>query len=266
MAISYFLCLIEDPKFKFDACHNESAVAKEVTMSFTITKPNIAVVHDQHWASNGRLKSELLMKVENDFERTLALNMMLHDAVLNNVNSMFYLTMSLTENEESYFWIEMTTLMKAVDILGCSKNSENNILFSVVNWAYLTCPSIFETGKCSRKAHGFDDILPDGTHPLGKAGEWLTDTTLSVIMAEYSLRIIENENHGNYSTWENALKNPYTAKLLDFSPLPETPHLNHLVTSYYLCPFHDLELLNQTFFTREFHDYLSYSDSPYLLK
>lgn len=266
MSISYFLCLIDDPKFKFDSCLDESATAKEVTMSFTITKPNIAVVHDQHWASNGRLNIELLLKVKNDFDRMLALNMMLHDAVLNNVDAVFFLTMSLSENEETSYWIEMETLMKSIDVLGCSKDSENSILFSVVNWAYLTCPSIIENRKCHRRAHGFDDILPDGTHPIGKAGKWLTDTTLSVIMAEYSMRILNNQNHGNFSTLEYALNNPYTAKLLELTSLDESLHLNDLVHSYYLCPYHDLQVLNQTYFTQNFHTHLSHSDSPHLLK
>merc|ERR1712232_1382602 len=202
----------------------------------------------------------------------LSMNLMIDNAEKNGVDGIFYHTLSLSDDSDSVansdYYVEMQRLMVVIDFLGCEKHDHKSVLFTVIDWALLVCPTV-ETGKCPQKAHGFDAILPDGTHPKGESGDWLGYNALALIMAETSLRLLPSDKGGDdFSTWDEALTNPFSEQLLALAPPDGDPELTELISSYYVCPdvthngqYHDFGPLAHRLEVTEFPDFKSYKDS-----
>merc|ERR1712086_733128 len=150
--------------------------------------------------------------------------------------------------------------MKTIDTLACSKDDERSIRMTVVDWAYLICPGIVGHDECVQEAHGFDQILPDESHPSGDSGLWLTKELLALIVADIAQHLLPDEE-GSYSSFTEALTNPISEQLLTLAPPDENPELRKLVAGYYLCPNTNEVELQEKFNDRNTESYASYRDS-----
>jgi hypothetical protein len=275
-AIAYFACLSEDPNYKYEHCDGiQSEDPGHVMDSIRMTNPDTIVIHDGHWAHEDEAwnKESLwpdLMWMATMFDKVFAFNMMLKEAAAVETKSMFFLTMSADHNSKTMsekYNGEMSALLKTVDTLHCSPDDETSVRLSVVDWARLTCPTIGdETKKCPR-VHHFKEILPDGQHPSGDSGLWLTRQTLAITMGQISEHSLPEE-FGTFESWEEGMENPISKQLLELSPSDGDDALQGLVTSYWVCPYMDYHQLEHDFkkLKRDgFHHYKSYRDSKYAI-
>jgi len=264
-AIVFWLCKSQDPSYQFDnlLCDQfyDPQLVHGVMDSFQTTKPNIVAIHDQHWFRED-LESEgventldqpivLIPPAEHDryfimdrFVRILSFNIMASDALYNGADSIVYMTQSPDVGEdkenrmasENYF-SEIDAIHDALTILSCSDSHDSfsrRINVTVVDWAKLICPHIGDYTVCEKyNVHGFDDILPDGWHPYGESGEWLTRIALSIVLGSYGVE------RGYYTTFNESLQNPMSEQLLTLAPPDGNPPLEDLVTNFTICPYDD---------------------------
>ncbi len=289
-AITYWLC--KHPSYRYDFCDTVEKMEKvrKVMNSFK-TKPNIVAIHDQYWAmdrpdSTEKEPSKAQIFADSTFDRVLAFNLMVSDALDNGVDSIVYLTrspclMCTGEKASKQYIQEIDSFMAAIDTLACSDDVSVNddglegevfdddddkvlttmrrsMKVGIVDWAKLICPHIGDGNRCPKfDVYGFDDILPDNQHPYGDSGEWLTRRTLSIVLAKYGI------DHGYYSSLDDALGNPMSTQLLTPAPSDGYPPLEDLLTSFTICPYDDLKQLEDDLNMREEKNYKSFRDSAY---
>ena len=98
MAINYFACLSEMYS-EDDVCRFENFESKHpqlIVSSFEVTKPDVVVIHDAHWSSGLPGGKDLNpVELHRDFEKVLAFNMLMKNAMENGVESVFFLTTKL---------------------------------------------------------------------------------------------------------------------------------------------------------------------------
>jgi hypothetical protein len=155
---------------------------------------------------------------------------------------------------------EINYFMEMVDTLSCDTfDDSKGINVSVLDLAKLICPTVADPGKICKKynVHGFDNILPDGRHPYGDSGLWLSREVLAVVLAHYG---VENNY---YSTFDEALKNPLSEQLLTLAPPDGDPALKDLITTYRICPYEDLSQLEEDTANKSYSLHSSYRDSEY---
>jgi hypothetical protein len=79
-------------------------------------------------------------------------------------------------------------------------------------------------------------------------------------IAKYSLP----DEFGLYSSWDEAIANPISKEMLKLAPPDGDPFLQDIVSSYYLCPYKDLEKLEKDYDEKSFpKKYKSYKDSAH---
>ena len=250
-AIGYYACSSDNPDFNYDdvcSLGNEE-IQDMVLESFSATKPDTVVIHDTHWWYNDIIDGSKFghqVPLESDFDKVFAFNMMVKDAFINGAQSIVYMTFSASDKESgaptSAYTVEMNKLMKTIDALSCEEGSPNSLVLAVFDWALLTCPTLQTTGECPREAHGFDDILPDGTHPSGDSGDWLVANFLNAVVADLSYMVLSRylKYDGLYETyasdWQSAKLNPYSQHLGDQYAPDDGPPLEGLLHNYVICP------------------------------
>lgn len=269
--IAYYACESTDPKYQYQRCKELSQEPTQTREVFKNIHPDIAMIHDQHWHTDYDENPDNFA-LKTAFDRMLSVNLMIDNAISNGVDGIFFYTVSISDDSDNIenegYYEEMQNLMEVIDFLGCDKDDNNSILFSVVDWGRLVCPTV-ETGKCPQKAHGFDEILPDGTHPSGESGEWLTYNALSLVMSETALRLLPNNKGGkDFKSWDDAMTNPINKQVLALAPPDNNPPLEDLISSYYICPDiqkqggkHNFSPLEQKHSKTTFPKYNSYKDN-----
>ena len=256
-AISYYSCLSSEDTYQNPECQDlkENDAAQKVLSSFRATSPNAVVIHDTHWL---RLSKEESFALPTMFQKVLAFNNMANDAANNGADSIFYLTLSPLGGKQEMYSIEMNDFLRTMDTLVCSNDDHSDgVRVSVVDWAKLTCPTIGNAEKCNKQAHGFENILPDGTHPSGESGMWLTRTILAIIIEE----ITQHELLDKYDI--SPMGNPISTKLLTLAPPDGNPALADIVSSFYICPYSDSRKLEEHYNTLVFRDYTRYEEDPH---
>lgn len=273
-AIAYFVCNSKDPKYQYDHCNGfQSNEPGHVMASIRVTKPDTVVVRDSHWAKESEpwnkdsLQADL-MWLPTLFDKVLAFNIMLEEVIHARCDNLFKLTISVdknTKHNNEMYSAEMDVFMRTIDTLACSKHDERSVRVTLFDWAKLTCPTIGNVDKHCPKVHGFSNILPDGQHPSGDSGLWLTRVTLAIIMAQISQNSLPKE-FGTFSSWDEGFENPISKQLLELSPA-EDVHMKDLVTSYYLCPYADYSSLERDFDKKQinFKNATSYRDSEHAI-
>lgn len=269
--VAYFACESTDPKYQYQRCNELSKEPVSTREAWENYKPDIAMLHDQHWHTDyDENKDNFALKTA--FDRMLSVNLMVDNALRNGLEGIFFYTVSISDDSDNIenegYYGELQALMEVVDFLGCDKDDDNSILFSIIDWGKLVCPTV-ETGKCPQKAHGFDEILPDGTHPEGESGEWLSNNALALVMEETALRLLPNNKGGkHFKTWDDAIANPISKQALILAPPDNKPPLEDLVSSYYICSDiqtkggkHDFGPLESKFSKMNFPKYGSYKDN-----
>mmetsp|Transcript_15017 Transcript_15017/g.17470 ORF Transcript_15017/g.17470 Transcript_15017/m.17470 type:complete len:997 (+) Transcript_15017:158-3148(+) len=250
-SINFYVCNSEHPDYDYsEECNNfESSIPREVLMAISLTKPDVLTFHDSYWGVSDVSNKNDQIALVTDFEKILAFNLMLEDATSNGVKDIIYLTLSANDHNKKIlpedYWKEMHILMKTVETLRCSADSENSIGLTVVDWSYLTCPTLLasaDSPQCPSEAHGFSNILPDGQHPEGKSGDWLSKTALALAMADVAMKL-PAEDYGDYSTWEKALTNTISTQLLEMTPPDNNPPIEDLIHQFHICPQFDLSAL-----------------------
>ena len=242
-AISYFVCIDHYDEYpecaKYDADPMETE-KDQVLSSFKLTRPDVVTIHDTHFVQ----KSDDIFKLPRLYDKALAFNAMAMDAMANGAQTIFYLTQSMKSESNdnlSRYNDEVTYFMQVVDALGCHEGDENSIRVSVINWAELTCPEIVEGSKtCAKEQHGFDDILPDDSHPFGDSGLWLTRESLAMVLEQVTQNFLPEEFHT-----QTPFENPASAALLDLAPPDDAPPLEELMFNYYFCTTTDYAALKE---------------------
>jgi len=243
-AISYFACLSTHPNYQYKQCKQFTKNTPSIVLdSFKSTKPNVVVVHDSHLANGEEISDEPeKMGLKTRFEQIMAFNIMIDEAVKAKVEHMIFLTLSRVFGKTfDAYYNEMDLVMKVVDVLACPKGDPSGMWLTVVDWAKFVCPTM-DSEECPKSVHGFDDILPDNIHPLGDSGLWLTREALAMSLAEISKYSLPDE-FGSYSTWDESIANPISANLLKLAPPDGEPTFEDLVSTYYVCPYKNLEKL-----------------------
>lgn len=260
-AIKYWICKsCYVIRYSFcDGFHNErDGTIKSEVYSLETTKTDVITIHDMHWA----LRTN---ELPTSFDRILAFNILVADAIVNGANSIYYLNQSpcvLGHGNDAYemYKQEINYFMEMVDTLSCDTfDDSKGINVSVLDLAKLICPTVADPGKICKKynVHGFDNILPDGSHPYGDSGLWLSREVLAVVLAHYG---VENNY---YSTFDEALKNPLSEQLLTLAPPDGDPALKDLITTYRICPYEDLSQLEEDTANKSYSLHSSYRDSEY---
>jgi hypothetical protein len=216
-----------------------------VLRSFLDTKPNAVVIHDQTWAFAKKSKKNHI-GLPSLFDKILAFNMMISDALQNDVASIYYLTKSprsgvLGVGSDAEYTTELILFQQMADTLACqnSNKESHGVRVVLVDWARLICPNISETGTvCKRSVHGFEDILPDGVHPVGESGEWLSKQILAIVLADMAM--IDSDHT---MSWDEAMEIPVNHHLLQLAPADNQPPLHDLITAHTLCPYHNISQL-----------------------
>jgi hypothetical protein len=264
-AIAYFACLSTHPKYRYDQCHEFTIDTPTVVLeSFERTRPNVVVIHDgHHFRDDDQYGEEAAkMGLATFFEKIMAFNIMMNEAKKSGVEHIFYFTLSRTEmNLTHYYFREMNIIMQMVDILGCPKGDPSGIWMTVLDWAKLVCPDI-EKERCVQNQHGFNMILPDRIHPSGDSGLWLSREALGLVVAEVA-RYSLPDKFGLFSSWGEAIENPITKKMLNLAPPDGDPSLKDIVSRYYLCPYKDLNALEEAYNQASFPNFTSTEDSGY---
>ena len=136
-------------------------------------------------------------------------------------------------------------MINLLNFFGCSEDSKDRLEFTIVDWGYLTCPTMYKTGKCPDSAHGFNPILPDGVHPSTwePSGKWLSDTVLMLVMNKIAMMLPSKKRDHYFSSWNDAMENPISAQLLEITNVDDNPPLEDLVTSFSICPILDIDKL-----------------------
>ena len=275
-SIAYYACENDNPDFDFSvACgRGDEKVGAQVTQTFSITKPDSVVIHDSHWFFDDKdIKGAMGYQVPlyTDFDKTFAFNRMAKDALYNGAQSIVFLTMSASDENigtdnppPAAAIIELNKLMKTIEVMSCSATDPDSIALVVFDWALLTCPTLRTTGKCPDAAHGFDNILPDGLHPLDKAGEWLVSNFLQAMLADVS-KMLDGKLSGDFSTWASAKLNPYTQHLAAENPPDDNPPLEDLIHNYIICPVTNDYYLKDQMDKLEGKTYTSWKDFSYPL-
>ena len=267
-AIAYFPCLSSEPAYQDPECHHfTSDIPQKVLSGFPITEPDAVVIHDTHWQRGAEAPPDCHGHEEEDpftlptlFHKVLAFNNMAKVAVDIGAQNVFYLTLSSTKKRISQMYFdEMNDFLSTVDTLACSEKDDSGIRVTVIDFAKLICPEIGMAHRCKRQAHGFKNILPDGIHPSGESGLWLTRTLLAIIIDEMTQHHLQNKQ--DFST----MGNPISKKLLTLAPLDGNPALTDIVSSYYLCPYSDSKKLEAHYNATVFRNYTRYDKNPHLL-
>ena len=248
-ALAHYICLSPDESFHHENCSTPSFVSQTVLSSFQDTRPDAVVIHDQLWAFEythwkfGDESGEKRIGLSSTFEKILAFNLMLSDALQNRVGSIYYLTKSphkgvLGVGLDPDYAVELNLFRKMTSILACPsrKSKSNGIQVVLVDWARLICPNIARIGTvCKRSVHGFRDILPDDVHPYGKSGEWLAKQVLNIVLADMVLLKSDQT-----SSWTEAMDNPVNKHLKQLAPPDNKPPLSNLIMRHTLCPHSNL--------------------------
>ncbi|KAL7488436.1 hypothetical protein ACHAW6_014009 [Cyclotella cf. meneghiniana] len=222
-SIAHYLCLSPDESRGRQFCSEPSIVSRTVLGSFQDTKPNAVVIHDQTWAFTSAKENHI--GLPSLFDKILAFNMMISDALHNEVASIYYMTKSphrgvLGVGLDRNYATELKLFQQMTDTLACQNRNVGNhrICVVLVDWARLICPNISEEGTvCERTVHGFEDILTGNIHPMG----------------ESDMAMIESDNN---MTWDEAMEIPVKHHHLQLAPSDNQPPLHDLITAYTLCP------------------------------
>jgi len=270
-AIAYFICLSEDPKYQYEHCLGfDIDKPGNVMESIQVSKPDVIVIKDAHWAGesgpwNDEALQVNLMWLPTTFDKVLAFNIMLGEAVRNKADTMFFMTMSTNRNSRSLsekYNNEKSIFMQTVDTLGCSQDDPSSVRLTMLDWARLNCPSIGDPTVECPIVHGFKDILPDGQHPSGESGLWTTRIMLALIMEEVSQHNLP-EKAGKFSSWDEAIANPMSEQILTLAPTDGDDYLKSLFTSYYVCTQPNYGRLERTLNKLPEREYESYRDSEH---
>merc|ERR1712032_82038 len=167
------------------------------------------------------------------------------------VKSLFFLTSlpNLDNDSSDNVFIERDVLAE-LSLLACSKDDPSALRFIVIDYANFVCPELEKGIQCQQKQHGFEKILPDGIHPFGDSGLWLTRELLALVVAAIA-KYNAPKDITTYSTWDEAFENPISKQLLQLAPPDGNPFLKDIVSTYYVCPYRDLEALEKDFNQKE---------------
>jgi hypothetical protein len=268
-AIAYFVCFINDERIEpYWFCDDfYSTKPEKIMKSFNESKPTAVAIHDMHFALR-TIDDRDQVVLDTLFDKILAFNMMVLHGMENDVENFYYLNQSpkfWKKNFQESYAKELNVFMNVMDALACSDDGDKEVQMrvSVVDWARLICPLIYIVDfKCDKRVHGFKDIMPDGMHPFGDAGQFLSRQTLAAVMADIA-RYEKLKQSNTILSWEDAFNIPFNKHLLSLSPPDGEPPLDDLVYSYVVCPYKDVMKLKKAYDVMTFPVYETFPGMKY---
>jgi len=231
-SVNFFLPCSEVPAKYFSGDSGKAVcdpandkIRREVQLSIPTVQPDVIVLHDEHWTDSHRFKEDKLRKK--------AMTNLLSQAVAAGVKDFYYMTYSAVgQDKVRPARVDEAKARQYAREKRCRAGEKGGISFTIIKWHVLTCPGI-DKGKCPHKAHGFFDVLPDGNHPSGPAGRWLSAQALAVIAGDVAHHLLRPLG---YTEWEGAMQNPVSQCLLEQQPPDNKPPLKQLSERYWICP------------------------------
>eukprot|EP00957_Ditylum_brightwellii_P130700 9970713-Ditylum_brightwellii.AAC.1 len=127
-AIAYWVCKSsEASQYEYCTDIKESTShlkAKQVMSSIEMTKPDIVVIHDSHWSLHTETERDYkrdVIPLGTSYERIMAFNSLIADAINNTVRDIYYLNQSpvLKFKSKYKYMQEVDYFMQMVDTLTC---------------------------------------------------------------------------------------------------------------------------------------------------